>query len=151
MLARLLSYELEARQFKIDKNIQSLGKCGVLFEGAAATGKSELALYALHRLGYQKLNESEVKEEKREAKYFLHLSAGNMNRFEHLLLHAFHQRFIVVIDEIDLNTAAEKLLNHFIVRGRLGRDQSTTSGIFYYWFKKSPKLRGAPSSIQSTD
>lgn len=93
------------------------GLGGIIIEGEPGIGKSELIIHTLVSAGFHEAHLDKPIPDKP----FYHLSI-NMSQHdkEHLLLTAFDQGAIVVIDEINSAPMMERLLNDLL----MGRDQN---------------------------
>lgn len=111
---------LDVRQLKIKTPGERLGGLGgVIIEGEAGLGKSELAISVLRSQGIRKAClETKPAEEKHEDNtnyfYLLPVSASLQEK-KKLLKQAFHEGAIVVIDEINTAAMMERELNELLM------------------------------------
>ncbi len=110
----LLSLSAWKKQQGLNETQRYGGLGGIVIEGAPGIGKSELVTHSLVAHGYQE--EKDYKNPSLLEKPFYRISASlSPNEKEALLLKAFHEGAIVVIDEINSSPMLERLLNNLLM------------------------------------
>ncbi|KTD43785.1 AAA family ATPase [Legionella oakridgensis] len=90
------------------------GLGGMVLEGAPGVGKSEVVIAALRAHGYQEIHD--FSRPVTNEKPFYRLPASwSLSEKETLLLKAFHEGAVVVIDEINSSPMMERLLNSLLM------------------------------------
>lgn len=92
------------------------GLGGMILEGEPGVGKSELVMAILRAQGFEERKPNQESEVSGQEKVFYHvkLSMSKTER-EKLLLKAFDEGAVVVIDEINSSTMMERLLNDLLM------------------------------------
>lgn len=115
-IAHVLDRQLKLREWRNENKMlsdaqRSGGLGGVILEGSPAAGKSELALAVLKEAGYRKINEKTILPPGSH-KVFYHIRVSmSMPEKEALLIKAFREGAVVLIDEINSSSMMERLLN----------------------------------------
>ena len=98
------------------------GLGGIIFEGEPGIGKTELVMNTLQTRGFKKVTDFSKPESVENP--FYHLPAGlSITDKEELLLKAFDEGAVVVIDEINSSPRMERLLNNLL----MGKKPATLS------------------------
>jgi midasin (ATPase involved in ribosome maturation) len=120
----------EAKQFS--------GLGGIIFEGTSGNGKSEFVINVLKTQGYQK---AELNAPSTSGKYYYKLPVGMSSvKKDALLLKAFHEGAVVIIDEINSCHLNEVLLNCLLMGRDLNGKRARVPGF---------KLIGTQNSIDN--
>ena len=90
------------------------GLGGMIIEGAPGIGKSELVIAALRARGYQEEHNFQEPTEKEQPFYRMPVSMP-LSEKEALLIKAFHEGAVVMIDEINSSPMMERLLNDLLM------------------------------------
>src|SRR5690606_16939548 len=85
-----------------------------IFQGDPGVGKSELIIHTLIQHGFQEIHNSEHQEVPGRGFYRIPASL-NLEEKEKLLLKAFDQGSLVIIDEINSSPLMEQLLNSLLM------------------------------------
>lgn len=116
-LVDVISQSLDFRQLAHDdKTQQSASKLGVIIEGDSGLGKSTLFEETLKARGFQRAEYTSQEESKKtldpHKKYYV-VSAGSEDTY-HILIKAFHEGSIVILDELNIDKNLEDLLNNLL-------------------------------------
>ena len=98
------------------------GLGGMIVEGAPGIGKSELVIAALRARGYQEEHDFTQPTAKENPFYRMPVSMP-LSEKEALLIKAFHEGAVVMIDEINSSPMMERLLNNLLM-GKNPKGQS---------------------------
>ncbi|MDQ8039672.1 MAG: AAA family ATPase [Cellulomonas sp.] len=120
---QLIQDHLAIREKRIiTPELKTQGLHGLLLEGASGIGKSALVIELLKELGYQEANVDSTKR-------YYYLTLTDPAKIDKVLIKAFHEGAIVVIDE--LNTApVEKILNALMSGVDLAGNLAQQAGFF---------------------
>gem|GEM_PF-4140326 len=108
---RIIDNDLAIRQLSIASDGQTSGKAGVLIEGASGIGKSKLFIEKLKAAGFHEYDPDQ--KDRDTQKTFYQITVGNKN-VKQTLLDAFAAGSVVILDELNLSTEIEKLLNQLL-------------------------------------
>ncbi|KTD32109.1 AAA domain (dynein-related subfamily) [Legionella moravica] len=103
------------------------GLGGIIFEGDPGLGKSELVFETLIEQGFREA-EADIEYQEGEAVFYKIPVSMDVAEKESLLLKAFNQGAIVVIDEINSSTMLERLLNSLLMGSDLNGNRPTRPG-----------------------
>lgn len=111
----LVCDELALRQMRIDLGRNSPGKLGLLLQGPSGVGKTKIYLKALQSLGFSYMPYPVPADRQlyNSQKIYYQITAGSENTRE-ILLKAFHEGSVVVLDELNLEPELEDLLNQLL-------------------------------------
>jgi hypothetical protein len=116
--------QLREKRCKYDESIRYCGLGGMIIEGFSGIGKSELVTASLQSLGYKETN-----GKSEDNKLFYRLPASmQYNDKVNLLLKAFNEGAVVVIDEINSAPMMERLLNSLLMGKDLEGNRPNKSG-----------------------
>lgn len=113
-------------------------KQGILLEGAAGLGKSTLFEALLLEKGYSK-------ESKNTQKKYYVISAGDKSAHE-ILLTAFSEGAVVILDELNLDKSLETLLNQLLTGCDLRGNKATQPG-FMVLASQNPSFEKGRQSV----
>jgi hypothetical protein len=131
---RLLDDHFVIRELKIKNNIIA-GISGFLLEGPSGIGKSEMAIEYLRAQGYH--NGFEATSEVDSTHRYYHITPTNPVVMKEILVKAFHEGAVVIIDEFN-TLPLEKVLNSLMSEGTDPQGQKPKKEGFFVIATQNP-------------
>jgi MoxR-like ATPase len=131
---RLLDDHFAIRESKINHKITA-GISSFLLEGPSGIGKSEMAIEYLHAQNYQ--NGFEADSEIDSTHRYYHITPTNPVVMEEILVKAFHEGAVVIIDEFN-TLPLEKILNSLMSEGTDPQGQKAKKEGFFVVATQNP-------------
>lgn len=151
--AAVLKEEMQIRdlRFNLQTSMEiSVGTRGTLSEGIPGVGKSSIAINLLKKLGFEQAvfgsTPEEIKSDK-APKIFYHITANDPEIMQKMLIDAFHQGAVVIIDELNA-LPLEGLLNALLMGYDPDGDPARREG-FYVIGTQNPISLGGRSALST--
>ncbi|QLH42960.1 MAG: AAA family ATPase [Coxiellaceae bacterium] len=110
---RRLYDQLLMRQLRIaNSQLRKAGTRAIVLEGDSGIGKSVLVIETLRALGYTELTKDSPSCS--NGKHYYYLTPTDLEEMETILIKAFHEGAIVVVDELNTLSPLEALLNDLL-------------------------------------
>lgn len=117
---RSINQQIDLRELRIDNTLPGDNLPGIMLEGVAGIGKSMMVIESLKERGYREVTDSE--KTMNGKKLYYHLTPTDPAKMEKILLKAFNEGAIVVIDELN-SLPLERLINQLM----MGKDMKGKS------------------------
>jgi hypothetical protein len=129
---RLLHDQFAMREMKLNEpeRYANFEVPGILIEGASGIGKSKLVIEHLRALGY-KNGFDDNNQDADTTKLYYHITPTDPAKMEQILLKAFHEGAVVIIDELN-SLPLERILNHVLSGVDLDGNEAKKKGFFMF-------------------